>query len=124
MQPQEVEVLYILPALRREITIEMKKLGIEQKEIANRLCVTEAAVSQYLKSKRASKVKFSKTALSLIKTSAKKIKDRRMMLKETQDLLKILKKQGSICKVHKELADLPKQCLVCFTSEKEICKHQ
>ena len=46
IQPQEVEVLYILPAIRRELAKEMKKQGLEQKKIAGLLFVTEAAVSQ------------------------------------------------------------------------------
>ena len=57
LHPQEIEVLYILPAIRRELTIEMKKIGLEQKKIAEYLCVTEAAVSQYLNSKRASQLR-------------------------------------------------------------------
>jgi len=113
MQPQEIEVLYIIPTIRRELTIEMKRLGLEQKKIAELLCVTEAAVSQYLNSKRATKVKFSKDALKIIKNSAKKIKNREIMISETQALLRMLREQGLTCEVHKELADLPEDCLYC-----------
>lgn len=114
MQPQEIEVLYILPALRRELTIEMKKSGIEQKKIAELLCVTEAAVSQYLNAKRASKIKFDNEVLDLIKEAAKKITDPNLMIKETQLLLKTLRQQGLTCKVHKKLAsDLPEDCVFC-----------
>lgn len=117
MQPQEIEVLYILPAIRRELAIEMKKLGSGQKNIAKLLCVTEAAISQYINSKRASKVKFTKKALLAIKKSARKIKDKNLMLNETQTLLKMLREEGLTCDVHKEFADLPEECLVCFTKE-------
>lgn len=114
MQPQEIEVLYILPAIRREFTAEMKKVGIEQKKIASMLCVTEAAVSQYLNSKRASNVKFGKKDLEMIKKSSRKITDSNSMVKETQYLLKNMRCNGLTCDVHKKLAgDLPEDCLLC-----------
>ncbi|MBC8500186.1 MAG: hypothetical protein H8D38_00285 [DPANN group archaeon] len=113
MQPQEIEVLYILPTIRRELTFEMKRFGLEQKKIAELLCVTEAAISQYLNSKRATKVKFSKDVLKIIKNSAKKIINKETMISETQDILKMLKEKGLTCDVHKELADLPDDCLYC-----------
>ncbi|MBU1201959.1 MAG: hypothetical protein KJ583_00475 [Nanoarchaeota archaeon] len=121
MQPQEVEVLLVLPAIRRELAIEMKNLGLEQKKIAELLSVTEAAVSQYMKSKRAVKIKFSQKALSAIKKSAKKIKDKQMMLSETQALLKLMKQLGITCHSHKELADVSRKCITCFSSEEESC---
>ena len=75
-QPQEVEVLYLLPAIRRELAIAMKKTGMEQKKIAELLCVTEPAVSQYFSSKRAQKIKFTKEILGKIQVSAEKIKNK------------------------------------------------
>ena len=114
MQPQEIEVLYILPAIRREYTTEMKKKGLEQKKIASMLCVTEAAVSQYINSKRASKVIFGKENLEMIKESSRKITDSHSMIKETQILLKTMRHNGLVCDVHKTLAgDLPENCLLC-----------
>jgi len=110
MQPQEIDVLYILPSIRRELSIEMKKRGMEQKEIAKRLSVTEAAVSQYIKSKRAAKVKFDAHCMNAIKKSAKKIKDTNTMLQETQTLLKLINDCGLRCKVHKDVANVPSDC--------------
>ena len=67
MMPQEVEVWYVLPALRRELATRMKKkkavqrVGedgkkkehkITQKEIAKMLGVTEPAITQYLLKKK------------------------------------------------------------------------
>lgn len=110
IQPQEVEVLYILPTIRRELTIQMKFLGKGQKEIANLLSVTESAVSQYLKSKRAVKIVFDAKSLKAIKESAGKITDTKSMLEETQRLLTSFKESGFTCKVHKDLVDLPENC--------------
>ena len=56
--PQELEVWYILPAIRRELTISLKEEGLKQRQVAEILGVTEAAVSQYIKSKRAKAIKF------------------------------------------------------------------
>ena len=51
--PQEIEVWYIIPALRREFASILKEKGFPQKQIAEKLKLTESAVSQYLKLKRA-----------------------------------------------------------------------
>ena len=58
--PQEIEVWYVLPALRREYAkVLIKEHKLSQKGVAEILQVTESAISQYLTGKRASKVKFS-----------------------------------------------------------------
>ncbi|MFH1770421.1 MAG: hypothetical protein ABH828_02585 [archaeon] len=115
IQPQEIEVLYLLPAIRRQLSMDMKKAGKGQKEIAMLLCVTESAVSQYLKSKRASKVVFHQEQLTAISNAAKKIKNTKSMLFETQKLLKDMKKSGFLCEVHKKLTNLPSGCSECMS---------
>ncbi len=52
--PREIEVYYIIPSIRKEIASYLKKKGFKQKEIARILGVSEACVSNYFKSKRAS----------------------------------------------------------------------
>ena len=70
--PQEIEVWYIIPAIRRELAKSMiKDLKITQKQVASIMEITEAAVSQYLHSKRAKEVVFTKAILEEIKKSAK-----------------------------------------------------
>jgi uncharacterized protein len=113
LHPQEIEVLYILPAIRRELAIEMKKKGLEQKKIAEYLSVTEAAVSQYMNSKRASNVAFDQEIIEEIKASAVKITSHETMLLEIQGVLRHIKKCGITCKVHKEFAKRPENCCVC-----------
>ena len=49
---QDVEVRYVIPSLRRELAIHLSKEKLKQKEIAELLEITPAAVSQYLKQKR------------------------------------------------------------------------
>ena len=65
--PQEIEVQYIIPALRRELVKELKALKLSQKQIADELELTEAGVSQYLSGKRGSDVKFDKSMQKEIK---------------------------------------------------------
>ena len=47
--PQEIEVWYILPAIRKELVVVLKESGLTQRKIAGMLKVTEAAISQYSK---------------------------------------------------------------------------
>jgi predicted transcriptional regulator len=72
--PQEIEVRYILPAIRRELArIFIQEHKLSQKDAAKLLGLTEAAVSQYQHSKRAKEVVFSNEVISEIKKSAEKI---------------------------------------------------
>jgi len=50
--PCELIVWYVLPAIRRDLAVKLKEKGMPQKEIAEKLGVTAAAVSQYVKSRR------------------------------------------------------------------------
>ncbi len=77
MMPQEVEVWYVLPAIRRELAKVMKtktvartsddgeKLDhkITQKEIARMLGVTEPAITQYLLKKKGQRSRGDQVAL-------------------------------------------------------------
>jgi predicted transcriptional regulator len=118
LQPQEVEVFYILPAIRRELTRALKALGKPQKEIAQLLGVTEAAVSQYLSAKRASEVQFPEELAKEIRTCAPRITDRSSMIRETQAILSASRKDGLICRMHEQVAAVPKGCDVCFKGGK------
>jgi len=116
LMPQEIEVWYILPAIRKEIAIEMKKLGLKQNEIAQKLGLTEAAVSQYLKGKRGNDVDLDKEIKTRIKEITKKlIKDQTCLIKEINELCKRAKKCLLLCKVHrKHDHGLSKDCSACL----------
>ncbi|KUJ92400.1 MAG: hypothetical protein XD40_2412, partial [Archaeoglobus fulgidus] len=45
-------VKYVLPALRAKVALELIDRGYRVKDVADLLGLTQAAVSQYLKSKR------------------------------------------------------------------------
>ncbi|MFW9962718.1 MAG: transcriptional regulator [Candidatus Sifarchaeia archaeon] len=80
MMPQEVEVWYVLPAIRRELAKVMKTKvvsrqdedgkmvdhKITQKEIARMLGVTEPAITQYLLKKKGQRSRGDQVALPKI----------------------------------------------------------
>ena len=113
-QPQEVEVFYILPAIRSRMAYALKEQGLRQKEIAGLLCVQESTVSQYLSSKRAADVKFSKTINNEIEAAVTRIKSKEDLIRETQSILEMAKAEKILCSVHKSVADIPAGCDVCF----------
>ena|SRR3989338_306515 len=113
--PQEIEVLYILPAIRRGFSSALKELGLSQKEIAGLLHVTEAAVSQYLSSKRANRVIFDSKILAEIRRAAKKIaKGEQPFLRESQRITQLALSRGITCNAHIKYGCAPEGCDVCF----------
>ncbi len=117
VMPQEIEVWYLIPALRRELAkIFIKYHNLSQKEAAEILGITEAAISQYLKSKRGKEIKFSKKELEQIKKSAKRIiKDNDNTMKELYDLCVLFRESKVICNLHrKKDRSISKHCQACF----------
>lgn len=114
IQPQEVEVFYILPAIRSGMAAAMKGQGMSQKDIARLLCVQESTISQYLSSKRAADVKFNDHINKEIAAAIKRIKTKGDLVRETQNILAMARREKILCKVHESVADLPEGCDVCF----------
>ncbi|MBS3101817.1 hypothetical protein J4458_00040 [Candidatus Woesearchaeota archaeon] len=118
--PQEIEVWYIIPALRRELTKTMiDDFGLTQKQVAKNMSLTEAAVSQYLNSKRAKEVIFTEAVLKEIKRSAERIiEDSRMLVPEMLRLCKLTAVRHIMCDLHKKQdIELPDDCNVCHEEE-------
>ena len=120
LMPQEVEVWYVLPSIRRELTRVMISKGIAQKTIAKMLGVTEPAVTQYKleKSKRSrgDQVNIPKKMMSEVKKSAEIIiaaweekadEDNvyEVMTKEVNRLIRALRDSGILCDVHREYCE-------------------
>lgn len=113
MFPEEIEVWYVLPALRKEIAKELRKLGLPSTEIAKKLGITKAAVSQYLSGKRGLQLKFDKETRKMINTSAKVILNGSDAIPEIKKISKHLIKNGFICKLHRKYANVPSKCDWC-----------
>lgn len=115
--PQEVEVWYIIPALRRELAQMLtQQHNLNQKEVAKILGITEAAISQYLHAKRAKDVAFTKEIKQSISDAAQRIaKDPRMMLYEMNRLCAETRNSKFICDVHHKYdKELTQECEICF----------
>ena len=114
-QPQEIEVWYLIPALRRKIARCMvKKHQLSQRKTAELLDVTESAVSQYVNEKRAKDVSLGCNLVQNIGIASKKIVDHKSNFTvEIQKLLKKARKDGTLCRIHKEHDQVPFNCDYC-----------
>ena len=114
LQPQEIEVWYILPVIRKELAVAMKEEGLDQKTIAKLLGVTGAAISQYINNKRANDIEIDPDLKSVFIQSAKVIvKDSSLIFAEVQKILKLFRDSGIVCEIHKQKSWCPEDCEVC-----------
>ncbi|MFH1125859.1 MAG: helix-turn-helix domain-containing protein [Candidatus Altiarchaeota archaeon] len=72
--PCEHALWYTLPHIRAEIAKELLRQGLSQKEIAEKLGITPAAISQYLHKKRGENMKMSADEKKRIIRAANEIK--------------------------------------------------
>ena len=102
--PQEIEVWYIIPAIRKELAkLLTQQYEMSYEQAGNVLGVSKAAISQYLSNKRANKVKLSVEVKKEIEKSAKIIaKDQKNALGEMQRILRYIKIKKCLCTVCKK----------------------
>ena len=114
--PQEIEVWYIIPALRREIAKSMvDDFKLTQKQVSELLGITEAAVSQYRSSKRAKEIVFSNTVKDEVKKSAKKIiENKKLLVQEMMGLCNLIDVKQVMCNLHRKQNIKLTKCGVCF----------
>ncbi|MCK5560822.1 MAG: helix-turn-helix domain-containing protein [Thermoplasmata archaeon] len=106
--PCELIVWYILPAIRSAIAENMvKEHNLKQTEVAKKLGITDAAVSQYLSSKRAKIVLKDPKIRKQIKESTRRIVngDEGKVIIETCRLCDLLKKTKLLPNLYKEYGD-------------------
>ena len=101
--PQEIEVWYLIPGIRRELAKTfIEKHNMSQKRISELLNITESAVSQYLKAKRGSEMKFDDGEIQLIEDAARRIVDNHLEAnKEIYKLCVSFRGNPSLCEFHK-----------------------
>ena len=114
MHPQEVEVWYILPAIRRELVIALQEQGHSQKKIPELLNLTPAAVSQYLSAKRGKQIFLSKDIKEFILQAAKRITSKERAYFEIQQISEQIKKSKDLCKIHQSVENGLSACDICF----------
>jgi len=120
--PQEIEVRYIIPAIRgnlAKILVGEKKFS--QKEAARLLKLSEAAVSQYLHSKRGTEVMFSEKIIDEIRNSAERIikegGDRRIFSAEIYRICGLTNVKQVLCDIHRKQSSELEDCNICFEEE-------
>ena len=86
--PQEIEVWYIIPAIRKELAkLLTGKYKLSYEKAGMILGISKAAVSQYLSNKRANKIKLNLETKKEVAQSAKIIvKNPKLALGEIQRL--------------------------------------
>lgn len=110
--PQEVEVWYILPKIRKELAVLLvKEYDWTYDNVGDSLGISKAAVSQYISNKRANKIKLSAEVLKEIKKSAEFI-----YMKKSSGMAEILRILG-VMKSSKE------SCQVCKKYNRDVLKY-
>jgi predicted transcriptional regulator len=101
--PQEIEVWYVLPAIRKELAKALvASHGTTQKQAAELLGVTEAAISQYLTSKRGSDIVFDDKVRHEIDISAERIReDKQKLMTEMKRICRLSSIKLMVCAMHK-----------------------
>jgi predicted transcriptional regulator len=115
--PQEIEVFYTLPAVRRELARLLVNLGLTQRAVGQKLGVTDAAVSQYLSNKRGISVEYPQEIAEAIAAAAKRIKnteDLAAVRKEITVLSTMMKEHKVICELHKKHGTVKDGCAICY----------
>ena len=107
--PCELVCNFILPNVRALIAKEAIRKGMKQKDIAKKLGLTEAAVSQYLKGKRATKLKklkFKKVERKIEKLTNKMVNENisdAEITKSMCEICSLLRSSLLLSKLHKKI---------------------
>ncbi len=115
--PQELEVWYVKPTIRKELASAMKSNGLKQVEIAKRLGVTKSAITQYINESRGNEIKLNKKIKKEVADSAQKINNTMDTIREIQYLLNVAREEKVICQIHKDLDKNFSNCNVCFEDQ-------
>lgn len=111
--PQEIEVWYIIPAVRKELSrLLTDEHGFSYEKAGAALGISKAAVSQYLSNKRANKVVLNaKTKVEVKKAAVLIAENPKVAMKEIQRVLKFMKDNHCSCDVCKKYnKDVLKYC--------------
>jgi|SRR3989338_899905 len=114
--PQEIEVWYVLPALRREYAkVFISEHHLSQRQVAARLKVTEAAISQYINGKRGDVVHFSEKVLVEVRKSAAAIVGGKAELfRELERVSRTISVKRIVCEMCRSSNQGLDDCEICF----------
>ena len=114
--PQEVDVWYVLPFVRKELARILKEeYKLPQKNIATKLGITEAAVSQYLHQKRAQDVEIAQGVKKELQHAAQQLQNGKSFLEVSSTLLQSDELMKLKCKLHRQIdKNVSSHCDVCL----------
>lgn len=101
--PQEIEVWYVIPSIRKEISkILLKDYKMKYDEIAKLIGVTKSAVSQYLSGKRG-EINLNKEVKNKIKKITKElVEGKKKFIEVVAEVINFMKKKKYFCDVCKK----------------------
>ncbi len=112
--PCEIVVQKVLPAIRSELARIMLEEGLPQQQVANRLGLTKAAVSQYVSAKRGGDISFPTDIEEKINELAKSLAGNLSANDAVTNLCAVCKgiqSSGWLCKEHQQKKD---ECTYCL----------
>ncbi|MFC1801276.1 transcriptional regulator [Nanoarchaeota archaeon] len=101
--PQEIEVWYILPAIRKYMALELIKSGLNQSQVSKLLDCSRASINQYTKQQRGQEILNSKIKQEIKKSSSLIINNKSNVFQEIMRVNQIVKNTGLLCQLHKKL---------------------
>lgn len=115
--PSEVKSNFVIPVIRREMSKKMDEKDLKQIEIAEELGITQSAVSQYLKKKRAIiNIDLTSEVEKEIEKAVENISrsnDGLAAPREIRRICRLMKDEGLLCDVHKKQDNVPEDCTFC-----------
>ena len=104
--PCEIIVWDVLPSIRSELAKKLSKSGLSQKEVSERLEITQAAVSQYINKKRGYGIEFKQDAMRAIEDLADdmmagRIKDGVDLIPRICEICMKIREDGTVCGLEK-----------------------
>lgn len=120
--PCELVSKYVLPTLRSMVAKELiEKHQFSQVRAARELGTTQAAISQYLCSKRGTKklheleaaVEIGRIAEQMAQEIAVNSRSSTEILAKFCDSCRSLRNSGALCELHRDLVSIPESCSLC-----------
>lgn len=118
--PCEIMTNYIMPAIRAYIARRLiANHGFTQVSAAERLGLTQSAMSRYLTSDRGTRTRLSDEVIHILETIVEDLADQdspsTLAIDQTCRICLSMRSSGDFCKLHRELdKEIPDSCDVCI----------
>ncbi len=115
--PQEIEAFYVIPAVRRELARILVADGLTQRAVAQRLGVTEAAVSQYRSNKRGTVVEYPADVVKELRAAADTLRsatDDGQARAAVERACTVIRSSRVMCDLHRKHSSVKDGCKTCY----------